>query len=45
MNWELDDLMDLISMIADRKDYNVNMKFISDNSEKNEYKVWEIKNI
>ena len=45
LNWDQDDYMDLISMIADRKDYYVNLSFICDGAnKKDQFKVWEIKN-
>jgi hypothetical protein len=38
--------MDLISMIADRRDYYVNVSFICDDAnKKDQFKVWEIKNM
>ena len=44
--WDLDDYMDLISTLADRKDYYVKLNFIAEDPEKRDkFKVWEIKNM
>jgi len=46
LNWEQDDFMDIISNISYRKDYYIDFKFINDDPlKKDDYKVWEIKNL
>ena len=46
LKWDLDDYMDLIAMLADRKDYFVKLNFVSaDPEKKDSFKVWEIKNV